>query len=657
MATLERARQYFDTAFARLPTLVRELYALPAAATSLETLDVPTPDTPAWDLHLLLLNHEHPAWTDVVAAFEQLWPAPQSGKDGRVRSDNLTLGRLGVELAAAALESADKSGPADLVAAERWSLLLENAIRAFLRSHAHPEGAPSPAAAAAAAAPAPAAVPPPQPASPPQPAPGVAPLAGLPSPPKEQDGFSFPFALPPSRANTLEPVVQAGAAVIAQKPAQLDQLVDDFGGGFDDDDVGAAVAEKDDAEEEQLKQMDGQNEGKGGDEEEADEEEEDEEDEGDLDSDFEDSGDEYDGASEDEPVVGQKRTRSSTRSSPRKKKIVIAEDADEEDEDRTPSRNSTPARRAAAAVDRDRHAPSPSPSKAKAAILPASSFDPFDPSSWDVAVEEPPAEMVARLTNISVRQMPTELKNVSFLTKDTFSISHTDIGGGNSQVVGTHLCLKPDSNYLPANPGHPFLLVLSDATKLRQARARLQQEASKSISLFTSEVTAQWVYQGEYQEVRSKAAFLRGGAPFLALPAEQQNSWIDFLARRLTTKSALDTARTEWDLVVTSATAASIRRALETQAAVKIPYSPWKCTGFDQRKIAEWEAAVARRRRYVQMLGGAPADQEFLQAVANGRAAAAAAKEAQEEKAKKKALGLVDKKKGKSTKAKGRKSG
>lgn len=111
-------------------------------------------------------------------------------------------------------------------------------------------------------------------------------------------------------------------------------------------------------------------------------------------------------------------------------------------------------------------------------------------------------------------------------------------------------------------------------------------------------------------------------APFLALSPDQQQGWAEFLFRRLNPSGgkkartkALEAAQTEWSLSPAAVDKLSIRAALRTQAQINIPYVPWRCTGFDEDKLGEWEAAVARRRRFARMFKkDVPADQEFLEA-------------------------------------------
>lgn len=167
-------------------------------------------------------------------------------------------------------------------------------------------------------------------------------------------------------------------------------------------------------------------------------------------------------------------------------------------------------------------------------------------------------------------------------------------------------------NDVPASPGLPFFLTFSSQKKFQTARKRLAQERSGSISLFVQKCKGWWLYYGEYREVTEQIRFLRGRAPFCALPRAQQDAWVDLVCSRLVfkdkskIKAKLKDIYNTWGMKLDKnhLDKASIRRVLETQSSVSIEYAPWRCTGFDEAKVDKWHAVVEQRKRILRMAHG-----------------------------------------------------
>ncbi|GAA5835732.1 hypothetical protein JCM11251_007412 [Rhodosporidiobolus azoricus] len=641
MATLERAQKHFEGALFRLTPLVQQLDASAAANDSLSTPDLPhEPDTPLWKLYLPVLNEAVPAWTEVAAALDLLWPKPLSGTAGRVSPDRLTLGEVGMELMEKALRYSDKTSVDDYVAAQRWSLLFENAIRAFLKLHA-PQ---VPARAAGAVAAAPAALPPRPvllpPASPAKPS-ISAQLAGTATPPERHQEAYRLFSIPPS-SKKVEPTVHAAPGAVAAEAvlAQPEQYVGEFGGVFEG---GGANGEPDQQE--------------------AQEDEEDQADEAGMDfahNAVDDDGDgstsseetkdsDYQDSAEEGVRAGQKRVRCSAGRPLRGGKHPrIATSPDEEDEVDAASRDFAPTRKATRSPSRRHRSPSQSPEKpaqAKPARTYDSAFDPFNPSSWEIPSLDHPARLTAQLATPYVRQPASAgLARLKYgASKVRYSISHNDIGGAMVSVIGKPLCLTSDRNHGPVTPGASFLLTFSSQKKWDLARKRLEQEPSHSISVFVRTENGRWHYQGEYREVAEPPSFLRGGPAFTDLPQQEQDDWVDLLHTRVVRRKLADVKNT-WKMKLTKEACdkAAVRSALEKQAKVMIEYVRWRCTGFDETKIKQWHDQIKVRQEYVRMLSGEKEKTPKFIALckaSHAKAVVAAKKKAEEERRKAEARG------------------
>ncbi|GAA6008624.1 hypothetical protein JCM10207_007183 [Rhodosporidiobolus poonsookiae] len=615
MFDLPKAKARFEREFPRFRALAEELEARPDAHDLLGTLDAAPSPSPARDLAVLISRYMDvsPPWSEVQKIVQRMWPPPWT-----TLQDKMPLGEEGLALVVEALASAEYTSLGDWKFAGGLCLVLGEELRGIKERLDQPLGA----EAVAPPRPLPAVR---SPAKPAQPA--------FPLTPAEE---VLPFALPPSRSATAEPAAQAGPVVVDEgAPPQ-----DDFGGGFDVDEE-VDLAERAHAGGVALADVEGElqvQRGVQGEEVVVEDEEEEEEDEDEEEEGGGDSSDAYNSDSDGGHTssdldsdgdcaatsASRKRSRApvSTTARTRQSRNPLTPDATEEASAlRDSPHNATPGPSGERAF-----APSPSPAKKPRLAVQAALAvtDPFDPASWGVARIMPPARVAALLSTGYVRQPTSDLKNVSFhiFPNKTFTLSHTDIGGGNASTIGLHLCLGHEQNLLPSQPGEPFFVVFSSQDKLDKTRLKA---SSGSLSLFVRKpgVLSAWFYYGEIEEVESKSGFLRGGAPFLTLPLEQQHKWVDFLDIRLNVGSAeargkaRDLALKQWSLkLATNHTSKSaLRLALEQQTRVEIPWSVWRCKGFDEAKLATWQEAVQRRNRFVRMLDeDVPADEEFLEA-------------------------------------------
>ncbi|GAA5852623.1 hypothetical protein JCM8547_002569 [Rhodosporidiobolus lusitaniae] len=235
--------------------------------------------------------------------------------------------------------------------------------------------------------------------------------------------------------------------------------------------------------------------------------------------------------------TGQKRRAAlRTRPASRKSRRMAPDDEEEDFVDASvmqdPGRNASPGpsheRRASPPVPRatfsadQRRAPSPSVKPSPALVnpaLPAPPLNPFDSTTYNLPIAHP-AEAVRAVLDTQYR-------------RHTSGGIGSDIGGNPQRSVGQHLCLMEENNHLPTSAGHPLFVLLLAYWKIAELRKRLVKYGS-SISLFVKRRRDEgWKYYGEVTEVKEKSYFLRGGAPFRALPVNKQTQWVDLLNERI----------------------------------------------------------------------------------------------------------------------------
>ncbi|GAA6027955.1 hypothetical protein JCM8097_001799 [Rhodosporidiobolus ruineniae] len=643
MDSLVGTRQRYEWVHKRLKRDFAALTNTPSGLSSLAT-HPSAPAGPAWRISGELGNGGRLDYHRLDQLLDEDWP--EDADRGRVRVDNLWAGRHGAAAAVEGLDRAHKTTVDEYERAEDWCLCFGVIVEKLLRSLAAPRTDAQPALAgrapvapavpqpvpaasssssASAAHPAQASTPAndlsghfrPSPGSSrghaPSPSPQKPDLVPLPTPAADDDGQLFRL---PSRTPSVAPAQPAQSLPAARRvpaPDPRDVLEDldlpnqDYGGGYmNEEAVGDDGKLELMAEDEAVVESAGDAAGQPStgtvdkdDDEDSTEPEDEDEDEGESSYDPEDGGDS--GLDEDLAVD--------------ENDLGAAHEAAPRNATPGPSRN-----RQAALIPPGSASPAPAP----AALAP--SYIPFDLSALTQCT--PSAQVTRLLPTYYVRQAPTSLKVKNWgQYKKPFTISHNDIGGGNSPVLDKHLCLDGLINPLPpmSTPGLPIFVFFSDQAKHEVARRR------GTISTFGKPKGAPgWLYLGERREIAGSVAFLRGGSAFTSLPLAQQNFWVKIIHSRFKktpakkVDKALHIARTSWQMKFSAAdlkSEAAVRSALEDQDAVKIEYSFFECVGFDEEKLAAWQAQVRLREGYARMLKGELLpSQDFLEAVrlANG---------------------------------------